>query len=44
MFRKQVWKSAMRVSRGDTQDLTPQLRTLTDAGCDPIYREEASGG
>ncbi len=33
-----------RVSRGDTQDLAPQLRTLTDAGCHPIYQEEASGG
>lgn len=33
-----------RVSRGDSQDLDPQLRALTDAGCDPIYREEASGG
>ena len=33
-----------RVSRGDTQDLSPQLRVLTDAGCDTIYREEASGG
>ena len=33
-----------RVSRGDSQDLDPQLRALTDSGCDPIYREEASGG
>lgn len=33
-----------RISRGDTQDLTPQLRALTDAGCNPIYRGEASGG
>ena len=33
-----------RVSRGDTQDLAPQLRALADAGCDPIYQEEASGG
>jgi DNA invertase Pin-like site-specific DNA recombinase len=33
-----------RVSRGDTQDLAPQLRALTDAGCHPIYQEEASGG
>lgn len=33
-----------RVSRGDTQDLAPQLRALTNAGCDPIYQEEASGG
>lgn len=33
-----------RVSRGDSQDLTPQLRALTDAGCASIYQEEASGG
>lgn len=33
-----------RVSRGDSQDLDPQLRALTDSGCEPIYREEASGG
>lgn len=33
-----------RVSRGDSQDLDPQLRALTDAGCETIYREEASGG
>ena len=33
-----------RVSRGDSQDLDPQLRTLTDAGCTIIYQEEASGG
>ena len=33
-----------RVSRGDSQDLDPQLRALTDAGCDTIYQEEASGG
>ena len=33
-----------RVSRGDSQDLDPQLRALGDAGCDPIYQEEASGG
>lgn len=33
-----------RVSRGDSQDLDPQLRALTDAGCGTIYREEASGG
>ena len=32
-----------RVSRGDSQDLDPQLRALTDAGCSIIYREEASG-
>lgn len=33
-----------RVSRGDSQDLDPQLRALTDAGCETIFREEASGG
>ena len=33
-----------RVSRGDSQDLDPQLRALTDAGCAMIYQEEASGG
>lgn len=33
-----------RVSRGDHQDLDPQLRALADAGCATIYREEASGG
>lgn len=33
-----------RVSRGDSQDLDPQLRALTDAGCATIFREEASGG
>jgi DNA invertase Pin-like site-specific DNA recombinase len=33
-----------RVSRGDSQDIDPQLRALRDAGCDPIYQEEASGG
>jgi len=33
-----------RASRGDTQDLAPQLRALTAAGYDPIYQEEASGG
>ena len=26
------------VSRGDSQDLDPQLRTLRDAGCNPIYQ------
>jgi len=30
-----------RVSRGESQDIDPQLR---DAGCDHIYQEEASGG
>ena len=33
-----------RVSRGDHQDLDPQRRALTDAGCATIYQEEASGG
>jgi len=33
-----------RVSRGDSQDLDPQLRALADAGCMTIFREEASGG
>ena len=33
-----------RVSRGDHQDLTAQLNTLAAAGCDPVFREEASGG
>mgnify|MGYP004724453007 CR=1 FL=1 len=33
-----------RVSRGDSQDLAPQLRALTNARCNPIYQEEASGG
>ena len=33
-----------RVSRGDSQDIDPQLCALRDAGCDPIYQEEASGG
>ena len=32
-----------RVSRGDLQDLTDQVRALTAAGCETIYREEASG-
>jgi DNA invertase Pin-like site-specific DNA recombinase len=32
-----------RISRGDHQDLAPQLRTLTDAGCEKVYEEEASG-
>lgn len=33
-----------RVSRGDHQDLEPQLRVLRDAGCESIFHEEASGG
>ncbi|WP_426256994.1 recombinase family protein [Sphingomonas sp. DC2300-3] len=28
----------------DGEDIDPQLRALRDAGCDPIYQEEASGG
>ena len=33
-----------RVSRGDHQDLDAQVAALAAAGCDPILREEASGG
>jgi DNA invertase Pin-like site-specific DNA recombinase len=33
-----------RISRGDHQDLAAQTRTLTEAGCSRVYREEASGG
>jgi len=33
-----------RVSRGDHQDLAAQLAALSAAGCDPMFREEASGG
>ncbi|MEJ7936127.1 recombinase family protein [Sphingobium sp. AN558] len=33
-----------RVSRGDTQDIGPQISALAAAGCTSIYREEASGG
>jgi DNA invertase Pin-like site-specific DNA recombinase len=33
-----------RVSRGDHQDLAAQLAALTAAGCNPVFREEASGG
>ncbi|SOB88387.1 Site-specific DNA recombinase [Sphingomonas guangdongensis] len=33
-----------RVSRGDHQDLDVQVAALAAAGCDPILREEASGG
>ena len=33
-----------RVSRGDHQDLSAQLAALSAAGCDPVFREEASGG
>ena len=33
-----------RVSRGDHQDLDAQVTALAAAGCDPILREEASGG
>lgn len=33
-----------RVSRGDHQDLSAQLAALDAAGCDLVFREEASGG
>lgn len=33
-----------RVSRGDHQDLDSQLASLEAAGCETIFREEASGG
>jgi DNA invertase Pin-like site-specific DNA recombinase len=33
-----------RVSRGDHQDLDAQVAAFAAAGCDPILREEASGG
>lgn len=33
-----------RISRGDHQDVTAQVNSLTAAGCEIIYREEASGG
>ena len=33
-----------RISRGDHQDLAPQIDTLHAAGCKIIYEEEASGG
>ncbi len=33
-----------RVSRGDHQDLDAQVAALAAVGCDPILREEASGG
>ena len=32
-----------RISRGDHQDIAAQVRTLTEAGCSRVYREEASG-
>ena len=32
-----------RVSRGDSQDVDAQRHALTDAGCDVIHQEEASG-
>jgi DNA invertase Pin-like site-specific DNA recombinase len=32
-----------RISRGDHQDLAAQLRTLSEAGCEKVYQEEASG-
>ncbi len=34
----------VRVPCGDHQDLAAQLAALTAAGCEPIFREEASGG
>jgi DNA invertase Pin-like site-specific DNA recombinase len=33
-----------RVSRGDHQDLENQLVSLTAAGCEMLFKEEASGG
>lgn len=33
-----------RILRGDYQDLDPQLRTWRAAGCEIVFREEASGG
>lgn len=33
-----------RVSRGDHQDASAQIESLRQAGCDPIFSEEASGG
>jgi DNA invertase Pin-like site-specific DNA recombinase len=33
-----------RSSRGGSQDLGPELRALTNAGCATIYQEEVSGG
>jgi DNA invertase Pin-like site-specific DNA recombinase len=33
-----------RVSRGDHQDLENQIVTLTAAGCETVFKEEASGG
>jgi DNA invertase Pin-like site-specific DNA recombinase len=32
-----------RISRGDHQDIAAQVRTLTEAGCSRVYRDEASG-
>ncbi|WP_277668168.1 recombinase family protein [Novosphingobium lindaniclasticum] len=32
-----------RISRGDHQDLDAQLAALVAAGCDHVFREEASG-
>jgi DNA invertase Pin-like site-specific DNA recombinase len=32
-----------RISRGDHQDLAAQIRTLSEAGCEKVYEEEASG-
>jgi DNA invertase Pin-like site-specific DNA recombinase len=33
-----------RVSRGDTQEVEAQVKALTAAGCQKIFKEEASGG
>lgn len=33
-----------RVSSGNHQDLAAQLAALVAVGCDPVFREEASGG
>ena len=33
-----------RVSKSETQDTAPQIRTLKDAGCTRLFEEAASGG
>lgn len=33
-----------RVSRGDTQEVEAQVQALNSAGCQKIFKEEASGG
>lgn len=33
-----------RVSKGDEQSNKAQIKALTDAGCERIFEEEASGG